>query len=312
MNDLKKSVSISILICCYNSESRIKQVLSSLEKQKISTNLLEVIIIDNASLDTTYSVSTSYIDSFPFKLSVFKEPISGLMNARIRGIKEAKNDLIIFVDDDNLLDTDYCYKAHQLFSEKTDIAFAGGESRLPLYISPPTWFDKYSKCYAVGPQYNESRYLCGAEILWGAGLIVRREMLLTIINYDFKCVGRKGNIQLSGDDSELCYLLILNGGIGYYYSELKLQHAIDTSRFNIDKLLQVYRGFGQSFPILVKYRMRIATGNNLAKIKNIIYSNRKLFVFYSYIRRYEAICRGNKLMIEYWNGCLKTLNNLPN
>lgn len=304
--------SISILICCYNSELRIIETLAYIKNQNILASMLEVIVIDNSSSDNTYQIAISQINNFPFKIKVIQEANSGLMNARIRGIKEAKNDLIIFVDDDNLLDTDYCYKAHQLFSEKTDIAFAGGESRLPLYISPPTWFDKYSKCYAVGPQYNESRYLCGAEILWGAGLIVRREMLLTIINYGFKCVGRKGNIQLSGDDSELCYLLILNGGIGYYYSELKLQHAIDTSRFNIDKLLQVYRGFGQSFPILVKYRMRIVTGNNLGKIKNIVYSNRKLFVFYSYIRRYEAICRGNKLMIEYWNGCLKTLNNLPN
>jgi len=49
---------VSVIICCYNSANKIKNVLKHLEEQK-GTELIpwEVIVVDNASSDYTFEVA---------------------------------------------------------------------------------------------------------------------------------------------------------------------------------------------------------------------------------------------------------------
>ncbi|MBK6397553.1 MAG: glycosyltransferase [Bacteroidetes bacterium] len=49
---------ISIVICCYNSESRIKETLEALQMQEVGNDIKwEVLLVDNNSTDKTIEVS---------------------------------------------------------------------------------------------------------------------------------------------------------------------------------------------------------------------------------------------------------------
>jgi glycosyltransferase involved in cell wall biosynthesis len=49
---------VSVIICCYNSEKRIEEVLHHLDKQKDTNHFLwEIILVDNASTDNTAEIA---------------------------------------------------------------------------------------------------------------------------------------------------------------------------------------------------------------------------------------------------------------
>ena len=49
---------ISVIICCYNSAERLPKTLEHIFAQKLSNDtIMEVIVIDNASKDTTTAIA---------------------------------------------------------------------------------------------------------------------------------------------------------------------------------------------------------------------------------------------------------------
>jgi hypothetical protein len=71
--------------------------------------------------------------------------------------------------------------------------------------------------------------------------------------FEFKLVGRVGNRQLAGDDSEICIVMQLLGWKGYYSEKLVLAHNFDPNRVNTADLSKMYQGFGVAFPALMTY-----------------------------------------------------------
>src|SRR6185437_11337360 len=102
------SAGISVIICCYNSATRITPTLQHLFNQKgISLSSWEIIVVDNASTDNTCEKAIEIWESFgPGKpdFKVISEPTPGLSAARQKGINEALYDYVLFCDDDNWLD----------------------------------------------------------------------------------------------------------------------------------------------------------------------------------------------------------------
>jgi glycosyltransferase involved in cell wall biosynthesis len=105
----------SVIICTHNPRADyLARVLNSLRDQTLPLQQWELLIIDNASrvplassLDISWHPSARHI----------LESELGLSPARQRGIREASADLIIFVDDDNVLDEIYLTEAIKIKQE---------------------------------------------------------------------------------------------------------------------------------------------------------------------------------------------------
>ncbi|PSU97730.1 glycosyltransferase [Photobacterium kishitanii] len=298
---------ISIVICCYNSESRIIDTLSFIENQNYSLSCFEVVIVNNNSEDKTRSIIESYQTSL--NIRVVDENKPGLMNARIKGIKEANNEIIIFVDDDNWLDPNYLSEVALCFKNNKEVTFCSGVTRLPDGYKVDSFFDDYFKCFAVGSKFNSKRILQGGETLWGAGLSVKRDVLLKFINYDFKCLGRSGGKQLAGDDTELCLLLRLNKYEGLFNPELKLQHSIQYSRFTKDNLIKTLFGFGAVYPFLINYIVILEENNMKNKILKKIIKYKLSFKLYILYNLLKAYFNKDKYKISALKGTYSTLND---
>jgi|SRR5580704_11614417 glycosyltransferase involved in cell wall biosynthesis len=92
----------SVILCSHNPRPHyLTRVLSALKDQTLAKDRWELLLIDNAS---DKPLAPNYDLSWHRAAAHIKEPELGLAFARHRGIHEAKGDIWVFVDDDNLLD----------------------------------------------------------------------------------------------------------------------------------------------------------------------------------------------------------------
>ena len=248
---------ISIVICSYNGSQRIAQTLGCLAQQTVSGSFpWEVLLIDNLSTDhTAEAARQAWTSSVPLRVMVEGDP--GVRNARLRGIREAAYEFIAFVDDDNHVDEHWLQTAYDLMQSLPQAGAIGGLN-LPEFESvPPNWYETYQACYAVGAQAEEEGEISRpTQVLWSAGMVLRRTAWqdLERMNFQSLLVSRVGNKLLSGEDSEICYMLRLAGWKLYYTPRLKLGHLMTPNRLNWRYLCRLKRGFGATSVILSMYR----------------------------------------------------------
>ena len=113
-------VNFTVAICTYNGEKRLPEVLDCLRSQINPENISwEIMVIDNNSKDGTAKIVREYQNNWPetYPLKYVFESQQGAGFARKRAIKEAKSDLIGFIDDDNLPANNWVNEAF-LFGQK--------------------------------------------------------------------------------------------------------------------------------------------------------------------------------------------------
>lgn len=92
MNDI-----ISVIIPVYNGEKTIKYTIESVLNQSYTN--LEIIVIDDGSIDSTLKIVKGIYDS---RIQVFSYQNSGACVARNRGLSKASGKYIAFLDADDL------------------------------------------------------------------------------------------------------------------------------------------------------------------------------------------------------------------
>lgn len=287
---------VSIIICCYNSSTRIKKTLEYLSVQQFQSNFnCEIIIVDNNCSDGTSEVSKQYWEqlgcSIPFQ--IIKEPIPGLTWARIGGAKKAKYDYILFCDDDNWLARDYVNNAFLLLESNPEIGALGGKTK-EFFINPsntPIWFGNYKSSFAIGEQNPISGDVSKRKYLWGAGLIVRRKLFLFAMElYPPLLSDRVANGLSSGGDSEICARILLSGYKLYYDNTLFLYHFIPEERLTNIYLERLMIGHQLAYKTLHIYWQYIDYCQHsffirLAKcIKDLAYNIYSLLIRRRYIK----------------------------
>lgn len=113
------SLNVSILIPVFNEEKVIEEKLNNCLECNSNT-VLEILIIDDYSTDSTVDIVRDWINShsYPFStklLTNFYE--KGKAGALRTGIKHAQAEIILITDADNLLFHDTIYEALRLFKD---------------------------------------------------------------------------------------------------------------------------------------------------------------------------------------------------
>lgn len=100
MDRLKNSIEISVVIPAYNCKSTLTKVISNLWDQTNESNGMEIIVIDDGSIDST----KDWLEQLNLKptvsLKCFFQKHQGAAAARNYGIINAKGDIILFLDAD--------------------------------------------------------------------------------------------------------------------------------------------------------------------------------------------------------------------
>ncbi|WP_125722360.1 glycosyltransferase [Flavobacterium ustbae] len=253
---------ITVLLCCYNSANRLQPTLEHLAKQKLRQDInYEILLIDNNSSDNTSETALKIWKDLNSKaeLNAISEPVAGLSHARKKGVNCAKGGLIVFCDDDNWLEENYLQIAFDFMQEHTEVGVLGGKGIAVSSVEFPDWFTTYQGDYAVGVQAIESSDVSNRGYVWGSGMVVRKDEILSLYNAGFKgsLTGRKGPDIQAGDDSEICKWYLIVSKSLYYNEHLIFKHFIEAFRLTVEYNKKLNQGFSQSHTTLNQYNFII-------------------------------------------------------
>lgn len=228
---------VSVIICCYNSASRIGVTIKHIALQKVPELIpWEVILVDNNSTDDTRikAIEEWEQHQVPVSIKIITEPKAGLIYARQKGISEAKYDLLLFCDDDNWLEENYIRYAQEIMNSNKSVAILGGTSDGEFESEKPLWFNTFQNAYAIGKPLKQSGIANNRTYIAGAGMVVRKQLfeLLDKLQFIPLLTGRKGSELLSGEDSEISLLALFLGYDLYYDERLKFTHFITEKRLS--------------------------------------------------------------------------------
>lgn len=240
-------LSLTVVICAHNAARRLPACLHSLAASTLPAHLWDVLVIDNASTDNTQHIALSEWKRSDVKLMVVVEPVPGQLNARMCGVRHAKGEIIVFVDDDNLVSEAYLEKVRAAFLRDNRVVVFGGRGIGRFEQEPPEWLGADPRYLAVGPQAKGSGYIALERgYVYGACSAFRRYRLQQIYQKGdgLECVGRTGAGLASGDDVEICLLILATGGVIYYDEDATFEHCIEARRLEWNYQIRLFEGFG--------------------------------------------------------------------
>jgi glycosyltransferase involved in cell wall biosynthesis len=237
---------LSVIICANNPRADyFRRTLEALKVQSLPRSQWELLLIDNASeppLAREWDLSWH-----PRGRHILEREL-GLTPARLRGIREAAGELLVFVDDDNILAADYLAAAAELFALRPDLGVASGRL-LPEYETPPPkWFRPYESWIAVR-RIEESRWsnFCDPRSEpCGAGMCLRKDIAVqyasrAAASAGQRLLGRRGCSLLSGEDVAITKVAIQMGYSMGQFVELNATHLIPSRRVSEEYLFNLYR-----------------------------------------------------------------------
>ncbi len=95
---------VSVIIPTYNRKAWLVETLQSLAQQTWPADSFEVIVVDDGSKDGTEEIAEA---TFPFTLQYIWQTNQGDAEARNTGARHSQADILVFLDDDVLVEPDY-------------------------------------------------------------------------------------------------------------------------------------------------------------------------------------------------------------
>ncbi|MCX6327724.1 MAG: glycosyltransferase family A protein [Bacteroidia bacterium] len=117
----------SIIIPTCNRADQLFRCMKTLVALDFASAEYEIIVADNGSKYNTKEVVAGYIIEHPQHIiRYFYDNIPGLLTGRHRGAKEAKSDILVFVDDDIHADKGWLTAIVDIFNRFPDVHLVGG------------------------------------------------------------------------------------------------------------------------------------------------------------------------------------------
>ena len=253
-------VRLTIIIPAHNPESgRLRRVIAGLGAQTVPPDTCEILVVDNAS-NPPLSFASIAAET-PAGVRIVREETLGLTAARLRGFAEARGDLFVLVDDDNVLARDYLENAARCFAADARLGAAGGRCLPDFESPPPSWtreFDGLLALRDLGDQPERESWETATERVYprcapvGAGLVLRRaaaEAYAAALAADprRRAFDRAGSQLVSGGDNDLVMTTLEAGYAVAYRPELALTHLIPIRRIQRAYLGALNRAIARSW-----------------------------------------------------------------
>ena len=256
---------LSVIICTHNPRrDYFQQCVKAIRDQRLPYNQWELVVVDNRSEEPL----AGHLDMcWHPHAQLVREEVLGLTAARLSGIRESSGDLLVFVDDDNLLDPDFLEVAQRIMCEIPFLGSWSGQCRPAFEAPPPEWTRRYWGNLVIR-EFDKDMWSnlprLPQSMPCGAGLCVRRQVALHYLDlhesgkrsFQFD---RNGKSLLSGGDNDLAACACdLGLGVGLI-AALKLTHLISPERLTEDYLVRLAEGIHYSSTLLdSEYGIRVA------------------------------------------------------
>lgn len=232
----------SIVICTRNRTDDLRCCLDSLQKLEMTGG--EIIIVDNAPSDSS---TANLVSHYPVRY--VREDRIGLNWARSRGARAATGDIVIYTDDDVVVDSHWVSAILEPFDHPRVAAVTGLTMPLELETEAQELFEVYGGLGRgfVRRVFDYTTLAPAAAGVAGAGvnMALRRELInhLRLFDAELDC----GTIAQTGGDTYALYQLLAAGYQIVYTPEALVWHRHRRDYASLRKTLAGYSVGGFAF-----------------------------------------------------------------
>lgn len=227
---------LTVIICTYNRAKYIGPLLESIAANDLPKSEYEILLVDNNCTDNTRVICEAFAAAHTdVQFRYTMEPEQGLSAAKNRGIKEAQGDIIVYIDDDALVDSWYLRTYAEWFTAHPETMACGGPIE-PLYeTAEPEWMTPYTKAlltawmdYGDKPrEYPKGRFP-------GGGNAAYRKSVFDKVGYFNTALGRKGNSLMGAEEKDIFDKMHSFGMQIMYIPSPVLHHIIPQKKIEKD------------------------------------------------------------------------------
>lgn len=238
-------MNVTVAICTWNRAELLDQTLTQMHKLLIPVGLhWELLVVNNNCTDHTDDVIAKHSDALPIR-RLF-ESKQGLSHSRNCALKDATGELLIWTDDDVLVDQNWLATYANAATDFPEYHFFGGPVEPWFESQPPRWLpsilNQVASAYAVVNHGSKSIDFTTTCLPFGANFAVRTQAQQGV-NFNTN-LGRVGNSMVSGEETAFLSALIASGHAGRYLPNAKVRHFIPSNRQNLRYLRRYYGGHG--------------------------------------------------------------------
>jgi glucosyl-dolichyl phosphate glucuronosyltransferase len=221
------AIKITVAIPTYNRADFLRQTLAGIAAQHFPREHFEVLVIDNNSTDHTRAVVAEFASAHPAPRHIV-EPQQGLDYARNRAIAEARGEIVLFGDDDILVQPDWLAQmaVPLLADQDRRIGAVGGEV-IPVFPDGlPDWVREWHAPLAfradTGP-LDAKHSPMGANLAFPKWVFEQLGLFHTALD-------RAAGNYFSGGDSEMVRRVRAAGLDVWFSPSAAVKHQMPASR----------------------------------------------------------------------------------
>lgn len=272
---------VSVIVPVYNTENYLRRSLDALVGQTIDHSLLEIVIVNDGSTDSSPEIINEYKEKYPDIIKVFSKENGGQATARNLGIERASGDYIGFADSDDYVDRTLFEKMYEAaIKNNADLVECHYHSMLELDKKDENDFPQYREVGTNGhisshkdvrelflnPQVSPWNKLYKREVLINGNVRFPEGMIYEDTSFYVKTLPFvKKHVYV---DEKLVYYCVRNNSTMTANQGQKVADIFDV----LDDILLFYRKkglYGEYKKELEYFCVKIAFCSNLCRIGRV-------------------------------------------
>lgn len=248
------ALAVSVVVPTRNRAERVARLLDSLARVDASQVPCEIIVVDNGSTDDTAVVVRRAASAAPVPLRYVYEPEPGLHVCRHRGAREARGEVLAYLDDDTQVRREWLRGAEPLLQGRADAVVC---RILPEWEAPvPLWLMDLVETGVYGPltllDLGREQREVDATLVWGAGFFIRRSLVFELRGFHPDSMPAE-LLRFRGDgETGLMMKFAAAGHRAWYDPSSVVEHAVSAERMTHSYLRERFyrQGISDSFTAL--------------------------------------------------------------
>lgn len=227
---------VSIIIPVFNVENYIKTALDSIINQTMNLNEIQVIIVNDASTDSSEKIIIEYCKKYDnFEAIHLKNNSGSAATPRNTGLNYVKSEYVMFLDPDDEYEHDYCEVMYNTITKyNLNLVKSNYKTVTDNVESKNYYFDKNINEKIINSKNLPLKYVAIWNGIHKYDFLIKNEIYFPPKSFgediffsvkEFLCIDK---------------FLYLNHYFGYKYHYRELSHAKSPSIENIYNILKVF------------------------------------------------------------------------
>lgn len=215
---------LTVLFATRNGMGTLKSVLTAYSRLQPPVGGWKLIVVDNASTDSTAEIVKSFGGSLP--LQYLYESTPGKNAALNAGLPHIEGDLVLLTDDDVLPRPDWLVVMRSAADRHPEFSIFAGAVLPRWEVPPPTWVLKW---VPLGPVFTLSSPMADGptipDSVYGPNMAVRAQIFGQGLRFD-PSIGPRGSSYAMGSETEFVARLARAGHRCWHVADAEVEHFI--------------------------------------------------------------------------------------